>query len=96
MPAFLARLAPAPGICPLPSRGWLPRREYARSPCTVGFYAGIMPGPLARLAPAAGICDAHLAGFCLGPDGGVHCHRRPQLHKHNPTRHKRRPISRHS
>eukprot|EP00959_Pyramimonas_sp_CCMP1952_P197747 4135508-Pyramimonas_sp.AAC.1 len=28
----LARLAPAPGICPLPSRGWLPRREHARSP----------------------------------------------------------------
>eukprot|EP00959_Pyramimonas_sp_CCMP1952_P134962 2824000-Pyramimonas_sp.AAC.2 len=40
-----------PGICPLPSRGWLPRREYALSPRAVGSCVGNMPSPLAQLAP---------------------------------------------
>eukprot|EP00959_Pyramimonas_sp_CCMP1952_P032580 683598-Pyramimonas_sp.AAC.1 len=40
MPPCLSRLAPAPGICPLVSHDWPPRRVYASLSHTIGPRAG--------------------------------------------------------
>eukprot|EP00976_Prorocentrum_cordatum_P106496 1194464-Prorocentrum_minimum.AAC.2 len=58
MLSTLTRLAPAPGICSLPSRDWIPRRVYALYPAAIGSWGAPHLGVHALCAGGPGDDEA--------------------------------------
>eukprot|EP00976_Prorocentrum_cordatum_P007999 158946-Prorocentrum_minimum.AAC.1 len=61
-----AWLGCTPGICSLPTRGWVALREYALSPRVVGLHSGNMLSPRAWLGRTPGICSLPARDWVVG------------------------------